>query len=506
MVIEMANLRVSCAEAVQRAVELQNLIAEAAQTTTCLLRAAPDVMAKMFDDAAVVGLWLSTASSSWSTDDVWRKYETRDGKVSETKDVQPLFSTGGVLFGSFPAASAWSLRDTSKSHELGLTHDVTLYQKSFEHSALGIGAIIELTGQKEGVESYPSKDHKAKFVRDLLRVHMERGNDTPVHGCVTDLSRIVCVKLVGFEDHKPVLHRTTVMTGAAVKSTMEAFACASTVDLGVTVQSYKLVVEADQNANIKVVPSRQLGHGGNGRVFVVATGKGTGEDVEGQYLKVAHLAADAVAEIETLRALGKMALKGVPTLLAAGDKCLLASPVGRLIVRDQLAVLSFGAQVCRTLQAVHGAGLVHRDVRPQNIIVITADALKISAKRAMLIDWASAVGSKKGLLHPYQGTYNFAAIGVLDALAAEGVTEVVATSAFDLESLVYTVAWLSDKRIPIEMTAATVRLGSDQKSLRCSAIKGVWEVATARSIKLRERVAFARACNYDELSDSWTVL
>ncbi len=54
---------------------------------------------------------------------------------------------------------------------------------------------------------------------------------------------------------------------------------------------------------------------------------------------------------------------------------------------DLITLLTIFLHICRALSALHGAGIVHRDVKAENIFVTTADDLEVRAK---LIDYGIA--------------------------------------------------------------------------------------------------------------------
>ncbi len=87
-------------------------------------------------------------------------------------------------------------------------------------SAVSIGLVIELVGQDE--TGFPSRDHKAKFIRNLMRVHKKRGFLGHVFGVITDLSRIICFKLEG-SARKMHFQRTAEGEGPMVKEFMISF-------------------------------------------------------------------------------------------------------------------------------------------------------------------------------------------------------------------------------------------------------------------------------------------
>ncbi len=83
---------------------------------------------------------------------------------------------------------------------------------------------------------------------------------------------------------------------------------------------------------------------------------------------------------------------GMPYLimeLAAGQTLLERLKRGRL---DQAEVLVLGAQIAGALDAIHAAGLVHRDVTPRNIVfdAVTGAARLVDLGSASLVQWTKA--------------------------------------------------------------------------------------------------------------------
>jgi hypothetical protein len=64
-----------------------------------------------------------------------------------------------------------------------------------------------------------------------MRIHKKRGYRGFIFGVITDLSRIVCMKLEGSEGHMHI-ERTCEMGGAAVQDVMTAFANSTPEELG----------------------------------------------------------------------------------------------------------------------------------------------------------------------------------------------------------------------------------------------------------------------------------
>lgn len=457
-------------------------------TTTRLIENPADTVSDWFASAPVVDFWLANASEeqAWGVTEDWKKYNVRDANVGETAHIQPMFSKGGILFDNFPSTSAWKLEDTHATCFLGLTHDVALSLKQYAGSAMSIGAVIELTGQAEAVKDYPSPEHKAKFIRDLLRVRSKcGGGGRIVHGCITDLSRILAVKLCGVEDGVPLLQKTSVLTGAKVCEMLTAFAFALPEALGVKIKAYTVQLEGADRA-VSAVPSQQLGAGAQGEVFEIMPST----DLPDCFFKVVNIAESFTREVSALRALNKAGVQYVPQLRAVGtaERCFAAWPVGRAIDRGLTEVLELGAQLCDCLQQAHTAKLVHRDVRPSNMVLQTRNG----RQESVLLDWACAVQVSQPVA--YEGTTHFASAAILTKLAS-GERIVTVAPSDDLESLVYSIHWLT--------RVSELHAPMDCGPREYAAIKVAWAVAEKSHACLRDRLVLARDCKYEELKRSF---
>jgi hypothetical protein len=491
--------------------EVQTQLSRSIHTSTRLMEQQPETLAGYFDNADVIAFWLNSKHGEvWSNDVAWKKYNKWDNSVGETKKVQPMFSPadakgkGGELYDAFPVDSPWVIKDTHKQHVLGMTHDVTLFQKEFVGSALGIGAVIELTGHDDSVKDYPSTAHKSKFIRDLLRVRSKSGSNRVVHGCVTDLARIVVVCLMGIgQDGTPILHKTAVLTGDEVRRVLTAFAFATPSSVGVDVATYDVLMEVqdDEDAvSVTVAPMQQLGSGAQGRVFEVQLDAANASPLH--FLKV-HNAADAFArEVAALRALKKANVPFVPCILGvtveqSQSLHFLASPVGTKIPGDVSlqVVLPLAVQLVDCLKAAHLAGYVHRDVRPSNIVMRDgADHLP----EVLLVDWACAALSGSGAVY-YEGTVHYAATDILELLAINRHTEISPIPAHDLESLVYAVFdWTRRLSHPALAKACTNDAYGE--------IAAAWkkDIASNEANRVHaQRLEFARNCQYEDLKESF---
>jgi len=174
---------------------------KAKSTTERVLAASDDILFRVFDDADVASFWLTSNADNknniqldW-TAAPWAEYSVADPTRTETSCIQPIFNE--EFISEFPSASPYEIVDTHNGWN-GLTQDATLFLRNRGRVELTAAAIIELVGQNE--TGFPSKSHKAKFLRDCMRLYVRCGSEREVHGVITDLSRIVAVKLTGMDE------------------------------------------------------------------------------------------------------------------------------------------------------------------------------------------------------------------------------------------------------------------------------------------------------------------
>jgi len=485
--------------------ELEGQLSRNVHTTTRLLEQHSSTVAGYFDNATTFDFWLPDVTTHrWADRQAWEKFNKQDASVGELSHVQPMFSSGGALFDNFPKGSSWQIVDSHASNVLGMTHDITLYLKSAIGSALGIGAVVELTGHSDSVKDYPSVDHKSKFIRDLLRVRSKSGGNRVVHGCVTDLARIVVVRLNGIgQDGTPILHKTAVLTGDDVRRVLTAFAFADPSSVGVNVVTYDVVMEEhndDEDAvSVTVAPIQQLGRGAQGRVFEVQST--AANPSPSLFLKVLTAADGFEREVAALRALKVASAPFVPCILGVNASQspfnFLASPVCQEIPGDASlqVVLPLIVQLVDCLKAAHGAGYVHRDVRPSNIVMrVGADHLP----EVVLVDWACATRSGRGAVY-YEGTVHYAATDILELLATNRDAEISPIPEHDLESLVYAVFdWTRRlSRPPLAKTCKKDAYGE---------IAAAWKkdiFSDETNCVHAQRLEFARKRQYENLKESF---
>lgn len=142
------------------------------------------------------------------------------------------------------------------------TPEATLFLKHRSQVELTAAAIFEWVGQDES--PFPSKRHKAKFVRDCMRLYLRCLRNHEVHGVITDLSRIVAVNLVALnEGATPRIVKTAICEGERVRTILTQFAFAQPSDLGI-----QRVADAVWNfGGQKIIEGRRvLGSGLHGKV------------------------------------------------------------------------------------------------------------------------------------------------------------------------------------------------------------------------------------------------
>ena len=283
-----------------------------------------------------------------------------------------------------------------------------------------VGLVLELMGQD--ATSCPDKTHKAKFIRDLVRIIKLRGECFPLYGIITDLARITVIKVIGMKGLFPNMQCYT-GAGNDVQEILTAFTTALPSDLGVLEKELCFESsELQRSANVKSV----IAAGAHGVVYSDCNDANN-------VIKKFRSESFYLSEIAALTDLA--AINGIPRLIFFDNRkfaCIL-QPFGTVLkkkIREEQCtlyrnsmVLHFALSLVKILQSVHSLKKVHRDVRASNII--------IKDNVVFLIDWASCVDAHQ-LVH-FSGTIHFAALEILLALS-KGVTTVEACPKHDLES------------------------------------------------------------------------
>jgi hypothetical protein len=104
-------------------------------------------------------------------------------------------------------------------------------------------------------------------------------------------------------------------------------------------------------------------------------------------------------------------------------------------------------QLLKLLQVLHNAGIVHRDIRPDNLLFIRDSIDPAKRLRLMLIDWAYA--SRRNAEEPYCGATGFVSPAVaqhlIDRQKAGGDRTFRLTAGDDLYSWLLVCVWVHSK-------------------------------------------------------------
>jgi serine/threonine protein kinase/HAMP domain-containing protein len=104
----------------------------------------------------------------------------------------------------------------------------------------------------------------------------------------------------------------------------------------------------------------------------------------------------------------------------------LIKEAGRL---DVAAALTIGKQVCRALEVAHEAGIVHRDIKPQNLLVDPSGFLKVTDFGIARLAGAQTDGKALTVEGMIVGTPAYMAPEQLLGEAVDGRTDIYATGA-----------------------------------------------------------------------------
>jgi serine/threonine protein kinase len=227
-----------------------------------------------------------------------------------------------------------------------------------------------------------------------------------------------------------------------------------------------------------VYGGKALGAGAHGKVFSSADGS--------VFIKSFGTEAECTKETSNLEILKAHKIPFTVRLEAVSvdRKAFMGTPNGDRFRRfqGQTVVWTMGVQLVQCLHRVHEAGLCHRDVRPENVVVAGGDVC--------LIDWASATPSNEEC--DFIGTLCYAPQRILESLAV--FANVKPTPVHDLESLVYTMYDVSrpPESRPLALTISDLTCFYT----RCIMIKEAWEQEAKDSLHLAELLGFARSGNY----------
>ncbi len=451
-------------------------------TTERLLTSPDDELSRAYDEGKVVDFWLSPHNTNvWPGE--WENYETTDSSKKETSTIQPAINT--QFQPNFPSSSRFEMVNTSKGwHKM--TQDATLFLKGHSRVELTVAAIFEWVGQDES--PFPSKRHKAKFVRDCMRLYSRCGRNRQVHGVISDLSRVVAVKLVSVDESMvPTIERTAILEGKSVHTVLSQFAFASPDELSVTTAEWMF-------GTTRVEAGTAIGSGLHGRVFSVASSSN-------KFVKTFESKEACSMEKEVLDALQEGGVARIPKVEAMSTDGLafLASPVCRLLHerQGQAAVWLLGAKFVECLEQAHIANFCHRDVRPSNMGFVSVAESIDDTTEVLLFDWASAAEAKSSIT--FTGTVRYAASDVLDSLIER--ENPVPAPAHDLESLVYAI-WDVTRQPTAPPAALSVNgsLNSANAHRYVTQVRDAWRQDREQNAGLAELLVLARECNYAELA------
>lgn len=463
----------------------------ARSTTERVLSASDDSLSNIFENAPTESFWLPPITQQGSWDAPWSQYAVTDSSRAEDAIIQPKFTA--EFLPKFPCASQYEIVDTHKGWNK-LTQDATLFLRGRAKVELTIAAIIELVGQDE--TGFPSKKHKAKFLRDCMRIYRRCGSSREVHGVITDLSRIVAVKMTGLDDQcLPEVVKTAVLEGTEVHKLLTQFAFAVPHLLGVEGKRIIFPGDTGGTASRPIVGSplhvdcgKVLGHGLHGTVYTVV-----GPGRENSYIKYFRNKQECQKEARILQLLLDGSIPNVPTLLKVSQDghSILASPVGKdsYYWQGHGIVWKIGLSLLVTLEHLHAKQLCHRDVRPDNIIVLENEM-------PLLIDWVSmaTIGEEAD---DYVGTTHYASVEVLDSLI-DGVAP-TPSAKHDLESLVYSIYSLSREPTNYPQAIEIEKNPSRPLADFYAAVRTAWLQEAQTNEMLRILVEAAQNCEYSTL-------
>ena len=452
-------------------------------TTERLLTLPDDELSRAYDSGKIVDFWLSPQECDvnlWPGE--WEKYEITDSSRKEGKTIQPAINS--MFQPNFPESSLFEMVNTSNGWNR-MTQDATLFLKGHSRVELSIGAIFEWVGQDES--PFPSKRHKAKFIRDCMRLYSRCGHRREVQGVITDLSRIVAVKLVSVDENLvPEIQRTAVLEGKLVREVLSRFAFASSTELSVSVASWMF-------GQRHVHATSVLGSGLHGKVFSVASSPD-------KFVKEFETISQHAMEKRVLDALAHHQVPYIPKIVAVSNdgKAFLASPVCSPLreLRGQAMVWGLATKYVQCLQQAHNARICHRDVRPENMGFVSSTETTNEDIEVLLFDWAS--GAEVGSSVQFVGTVHYAAMNVLTGLIEK--EDVVPDPAHDLESLVYSI-WDITRPASVIPDALCIQgsLNSPDAHDYLTNVMNAWRKDATKNPALAELLSSARACNYEAL-------
>lgn len=126
---------------------------------------------------------------------------------------------------SYREIGEWTFRDTHRSHFEKTTEDCIMILKNREATPCSVG-LPQSDGQ------FPDNIHCSKVIRDLIIMHQKRSFCGFLYAVVTDLARIVTLRIQGSDYESLSITKSNVRSGDEVREVFEKFAAASAVELG----------------------------------------------------------------------------------------------------------------------------------------------------------------------------------------------------------------------------------------------------------------------------------
>ncbi|MBL8747822.1 MAG: protein kinase [Planctomycetes bacterium] len=225
--------------------------------------------------------------------------------------------------------------------------------------------------------------------------------------------------------------------GDVVRRVVAATVDGSREKAGETIGAYKLL--------------ENIGEGGFGTVWMAEQREPVRRLVALKVLKAGMDSAQVVARFEQERqALALMTHPNIAQVFDAGTtprglpffvmELVKGVPVTDYCAREKLPIrarLDLFVQVCRAVQHAHGKGLIHRDIKPRNVLVATADGKPL----AKVIDFGIAKATAARLTDKTLFTEHRAMVGTLEYMSpeqAQGLLDVDTRSdVYSLGALLY---------------------------------------------------------------------
>jgi hypothetical protein len=201
-----------------------------------------------------------------------------------------------------------------------------------------------------------------------------------------------------------VVEKTAVLSGTQVRDVLTRFAVATPEQLSVQSPAWTFPDGGTSSRPVSriVFGGKALGAGLHGKIFSSSDGS--------VFIKSFRTEAECTEETTNLKILMAHKIPFTVRLEAVSvdRKAFMGTPIGLPFQRfqGQTVVWTMGVKLVQCLHSVHKAGLCHRDVRPENVVVAEGDVC--------LIDWASASPSNEECA--FIGTLRYAPQSILECL------------------------------------------------------------------------------------------